>query len=141
MRKIMLLAAAAVILSSAVSYGRMAGGSIGSLEGNVPRPRLIHPVGESVELEGKKAVKFRWGLHRGVGLGGGRRYFEFRLYEGYDLAEQGLVFKRDLYGDRGSLKVDAGLFEAGRTYTWSLRQCYKGRGKSDRSTHSFKIIK
>jgi len=116
-------------------------GRLGDVSGFVPRPRLLKPASDIVNLGKEKELTFKWSVHEATGFGRGRRYYEFRLYKGYDMLGPALVLRKNLSGDTRSLEVSADLFESGAVYTWSLKQCYKGIGKSDRSFQSFKVIK
>ncbi len=107
---------------------------------HVPEVRLISPVGETVSLKGKEFLDFVWSRHEGRMLPG-RKYYDFRLYKGRDMVEATLLFKEKVSAATSTISIDAGMFENGRTYTWSVRQVYKGVGKSDRSFQSFKVIK
>ena len=107
----------------------------------VPRPRLLSPSTEEVDLSGKEKLEFKWSPHERVRAGSGSRYFDFRLYKGYQMVEANLLLKERVPGNKHTISLDAGLFEDGQVYTWSLRRVYKGIGKSDRSINTFKIIK
>ena len=130
-----------MLLFAPLSYPAGFGGSLGSMMGYVPEPRLLYPTDATLNLTGQEDVRFKWSIHEARSMGSGRRYFEFRLYKGYDMLESTLIFKEDIYGDKDSIVLDSGIFENGAIYTWSLKQCYKGVGKSKRSFHSFKVIK
>lgn len=106
----------------------------------VPKPRLLYPDTDEVDLAGKNHLEFSWSPHEGLSSSA-RRYYDLRLYKGYDMVASNLIFKEKIYGNRDSATVSSDLFENGRIYTWSLRQGYKGTGKSVRSFQSFKAIK
>lgn len=106
----------------------------------VPQPRLISPRGEKVSLVGKSTLEFIWSPHASRGLGG-RRYFDFRIYKGYQMLESTLIFKETVPGGKYKLEVNSDIFEDGQVYTWSLRQGYKTMGKSRRTVHPFIVVK
>ena len=106
----------------------------------VPQPKLISPVGENVDLRGKSSLEFIWSPHESRSVGG-RRYFDFRIYKGYQMLESTLVFKEKVPGSRYKADVNSNIFENGQIYTWSLRQGYKTMGKSRRSSNSFMVVK
>ena len=105
----------------------------------VPKPVLVYPVTDKVVLTGKSALEFKWSPHEGRLFG--RRCYDFRLYRGYDMVESTLIFKTKVPGARHMLDVNSDLFENSHVYTWSLRQVYRGTGKSRRSFQSFRVIK
>ncbi|MFQ5952502.1 MAG: hypothetical protein ACE5JK_03750 [Candidatus Omnitrophota bacterium] len=105
----------------------------------VPAPRLLAPLTEEVALSGKDKLEFRWSPHEGSRIE--RKYYDFRLYKGYNMVESTLVFKKRVPAGKYKIYLDLGLFEPGQIYTWSLRQVYRIGGKSRRSFHSFRAIK
>ncbi|MEA3489666.1 MAG: hypothetical protein U9R44_04945 [Candidatus Omnitrophota bacterium] len=106
----------------------------------VPEPRLISPVTQEVVLTGKEDLEFRWSPHEGRGSGL-RKYYDFRIYKGYEMVESTRIYRKKTPGDKDRIDVSADLFENGQIYTWSLRLGYKGIGKSTRSYQSFKTVK
>lgn len=131
------------ILSDLFNMGAHAarGGRISRFAGDefVPEPRLIAPVTETVDLTGKASLEFKWSPHEGSAID--RDYYDFRLYEGYDMLESSLVFKKKVSPREFSITIPSETFKDGQSYTWSLRQVYTGSEKSRKSTQSFKIIK
>jgi len=127
-----------LLLSAALAQGQYMG-RIGGNETYVPKPRLLEPIVDEVDLAGKKSLLFRWSPHEGRSFG--RSYYDFRLYKGYQMLEGTRVLKRRVPPKEYQTAVEAGKFEKGQAYTWSLRQVYRGTGKSDRSVSSFKVIK
>jgi hypothetical protein len=107
--------------------------------GFVPQPRILFPDADNVDLSGKKSLEFAWSPHEGDRFM--RRYYDFRLYKGYEMVESGLMMKKRVPAGTCGFEVDAGLFDNGGTYTWSLRQIYRSGGKSYRSYKSFKVTK
>jgi hypothetical protein len=107
----------------------------------VPQPRLLSPAGEEVDLAGKDKLEFRWSPHENMRPGPGTRYYDFRLYKGYQMLESTLLLKKRVPGRERGISLEADMFKAGQVYTWSLRNVYKGTGKSDRSASSFKVVK
>jgi hypothetical protein len=105
--------------------------------GHVPRPRLLKPTADVVRLADGPLI-FMWSPHEG--LGRARKSYDFRIYNGYEMIEDTLIFKEKVPGNRHVLEVSPGLFQEGKVYTWSLRTVYKGVGKSSRSSSSFTII-
>lgn len=105
----------------------------------VPRPRLIYPVSEKINLEGSKTVAFKWSPHESRSLG--RRSYDFRVYKGTEMTAPNLVYNEMLSGEKRKIEVNADIFENGKTYTWSIRQVYRGTGKSTRNFNTFRIVK
>jgi hypothetical protein len=105
---------------------------------NIPQPRLISPITDTVDLTGQDKLVFRWSTIEGDTFR--RSYYDFRLYKGYDMVESTLIFKKQVPPLEGELALDASMFEDGQVYTWSLRQKYSG-GKSEKSYQPFKVIK
>jgi hypothetical protein len=118
-----------------LSYAYMPGRDIFS--GNIPEPRLIGPVTDKVDLSGSGELLFKWSPHEGNISE--RRYYDFRLYEGYQMVESNLVFQDNVPANKHQIALDASMFKLNQVYTWSLRQNYRS-GKSRRSTSSFTII-
>ena len=141
MKKFLSCFLVAVILFAPSAYPSGVGNLARATMGYVPEPRLLNPMDETVDLSAREELQFKWSIHEARNLGGGRRYYEFRLYKGSEMLESTLIFKENIHGDRDSAVLDSGIFEDGAVYTWSLKQCYKGVGKSKRSFHSFKVIK
>ncbi len=105
---------------------------------NIPRPRLLEPVSDTVNLAGKKELLFKWSPHEGDNFK--RKYYDFRLYKGMQMTESNLILKKKVPPTRHRIVVDSSLFKTGGDYTWSLRQKYR-TGKSRRSTNTFKVIR
>jgi len=105
---------------------------------NIPRPRVIAPDSDIIDLSGKKELVFKWSPHEGDVYQ--RKYYDFRLYEGLQTLGPNLMLKKRVGKNKHQFSVDAGLFKAGAEYTWSIRQKYRS-GKSLRTTNSFKVIK
>ncbi|MDP8298906.1 MAG: hypothetical protein P9L88_03295 [Candidatus Tantalella remota] len=106
--------------------------------GYVPSPRLMKPSGDVVTLS-EGPLLFKWSSHEG--LGRARKSYDFRIYRGYEMVEDTLLFKDKVPGSRHTIEISPDLFEDGKVYTWSLRTVYRGIGKSSRSSSSFTIIK
>lgn len=107
--------------------------------GYVPQPKLIEPTGEQVDLTGKVGLTFSWGKH--IGMNGLGKYYDFKLYKGTDIVEANLIFKERVTGDKYKLVLPVKIFEDKALYTWSLKLCYKIRGKSTRSLAAFQVVK
>ena len=105
----------------------------------VPRPRLLRPRGETVDLKGQLYLAFAWSPHEGRQLSG--KYYDFRIYKGFEMLEKNLIFKERLSGKTRSIDVDENMFETGQVYTWSLRLGYRSSGKSSRSYDSFTVTR
>lgn len=125
-----------LILGSAVAGADMRQSGLG--DDFTPEPVLLSPTTEEVDLTGKAELEFKWSPHEA--RRGFRRYYDFRLYKGYDMLERTLIMKKEVdpRADRISIKADT--FADGEVYTWSMRQVYDGMQKSRRSTASFKVI-
>ncbi|MCX5678850.1 MAG: hypothetical protein NTY76_07065 [Candidatus Omnitrophica bacterium] len=104
-----------------------------------PEPTLISPTTEKVDLTGKTGLEFKWSSHEA--RRGFRKYYDFRLYKGYDMLEKSLLMKKEVDPNTYEFSVKSDTFSDGEVYTWSLRQVYDGMQKSRRSTASFKVIK
>jgi len=103
----------------------------------IPKPRLIHPTGETVSIAGEKAVRFVWSPHEGSRVM--REYYDLRLYRGYETYEKNLILKIKIDAGSHMSEISADYFNVGEIYTWTLRQIYYDARKSDRSFSSFKI--
>ena len=126
-----------VLFFSSVAWGVMGADEV--MREYVPRPRLILPASDNVNIAGKKTVEFIWSPHEG--RQSSDRYYDFRIYKGYNMVESTLIFKETFPGNVHDAEIDASLFDNGRVYTWSLRQGYKAAGKSRRSMQSFTVTK
>ena len=118
----------------------MSAGDAGSFVSgnNIPQPRIFYPKSENVNLAQKDNLEFKWSSL--VGSSTDRRCYDFRLYKGYDIIIDNLIYNKDVAPFKSSWNVEANFFEDGQVYTWTLRQVYL-LGKSDRSIVSFKIHK
>jgi hypothetical protein len=103
---------------------------------NVPRPRLIEPVRDKIDLSGAEELVFKWSPHEGNISQ--RRHYDFRLYEGYQMVEGNIIFQDDVSANKHQIAVSADTFGIDQVYTWSLKQVYRS-GKSLRSSSSFTI--
>ena len=106
----------------------------------IPPPRILAPVGEKTDISGKDSIEFVWSPHESRSLGV-TRYYDFRIYKGYELLESTLLFKKEILGDEHRIKVNTDIFTPGEVYTLSIRQGYKSMGKSRRSIYSFEVVK
>jgi hypothetical protein len=132
------LPAVFLLAVTAVSAQRIAEFEIGQTS-FVPKPRLIAPATDVVDLTGKEELEFKWSPHEGDQVR--RDHYDFRLYRGYNMVESTRILKMNIPPRQWSITLKAGLFENGQVYTWSLRQVYTGSAKSWRSFESFKVIK
>jgi len=105
----------------------------------IPKARLLEPIYDTVDLNGKKELVFKWSSHESAP--DFRQYYDFRLYKGYDMYESTLIFKEKVSPEQYELALPSDNFENGQIYTWCLRQVYTGIRKSERNFNSFKIIK
>ena len=105
---------------------------------NIPQPKLLKPVTDTIDLSGKKELLFEWSPHEGDTFR--RKYYDFRLYKGSQMTESNLILKKKVSPTTHQLSVESALFKQGGEYTWSLRQKYRS-GKSRRSLNSFKVVK
>lgn len=133
-----LLIAAGVMALPGVSDGRGMIGVRGPAD-YAPQVRLISPVGATIDTTGSGGVLFKWSWIEGDRLE--RRYYDFRIYKGYDMLESTLIFKAQIPPDTDSVFIKADVFKESGVYTWSVRQRYYGLAKSRRSYASFSIIK
>ena len=122
---------ASATLSNSSSFGR------DIFSENIPQPILKEPVTDKVDLSGKKELVFRWSPHEGDISQ--RRYYDFRLYQGYQMIEANLILQNNVSPNQRQFAVNADIFKLNQIYTWSLRQKYRS-GKSQRSTSSFTVI-
>ncbi|MDD5495672.1 MAG: hypothetical protein PHP46_01065 [Candidatus Omnitrophica bacterium] len=130
-----------ILCASMAAISQDLGARCGPVHGSyyIPEPRLIQPTTELVDLSGKSQLKFEWSPHEGDRSK--RKYYDFRLYQGEQMLEAGLVFKKRVDPDTAVISLDAGLFKDGQAYTWSLRQVYDTQGKSRRSFYTFQVVK
>ena len=104
----------------------------------VGRPMLLSPNSEEVVLTGQDTLKFRWLAD--LKHYNNRDYYDFRIYKGYQMTADTLIFKQKLPAHTGHFTVDTGMFENGQIYTWSVRHIV-GVEKSDQGHYSFKAVK
>lgn len=99
-------------------------------------PRLRYPITSKVILIGQDFLEFKWwnGSIRGS-------QFIFKIYKGYKMNADSLIYQQTLSADALSVKVKSELFEDGQIYTWSLVQVSLGGQKSDKSFNSFRVFK
>ena len=122
---------ASATLSNSSSFGR------DIFSENIPQPILKEPVTDKVDLSGKKELIFRWSPHEGNTYQ--RKYYDFRLYDGYQMIESNLILQNNVSPNQHRFVVSTDMFKLNQVYTWSLRQTYRV-GKSQRSTSSFTVI-
>ena len=103
---------------------------------NIPQPILKEPVTDKVDLSGKSELIFKWSPHEGDISR--RKYYDFRLYDGYQMIESNLILQNNIPPNQHEFAVSADTFKLNQVYTWSLRQTYRS-GKSQRSTSSFTV--
>jgi hypothetical protein len=140
LRKVFLFIPVLFFLTGALSSNALIERNMGGgFMDRIPRPRLISPDDESVDLSGKGELLFQWSPHEGKPIG--RDYYDFRVYEGYEMLESTLLLKKKVPPREHTVSIEADRFRTGRVYTWSLRQVYRAMGKSDRSFSSFRVIR
>jgi hypothetical protein len=135
--KITIFALAALSLLVVMTFADANMHARNAFSSNIPQPRLIEPVKDKIDLSGVGELVFKWSPHEGNIAQ--RRYYDFRLYEGYQLVESDLIFQKDVPYNEHQIILSTDMFKLNQAYTWSLRQNYRS-GKSRRSTSSFIII-
>lgn len=105
----------------------------------VPIPRLIKPTSEVINIKDKDGILFKWSSKETPS--GGRRGYRFQLYEGYDMYEKGLIFKKELDPHTFEIFVSGDKFKNKEVYTWSIRQRGHSSSWGKRGLYSFKVIK
>ncbi|MDP8260756.1 MAG: hypothetical protein P9M01_00240 [Candidatus Kappaea frigidicola] len=133
-----LLLCAFVVISICIFFIISVGDSGVFLSNRIPQPKIFYPRSENVDIAQKDSLEFKWSSL--VGSSTDRRYYDFRLYKGYDITTDNLIYKKEVSPFKSKWNVEANLFQNGQVYTWTLRQVYIS-GKSDRSINSFKIHK
>ncbi|MDP8297721.1 MAG: hypothetical protein RAP41_06030 [Candidatus Orphnella occulta] len=136
--RLLIFSAIAIFLFVSASFAGMNVFSEDLFAGVVPPPRLLEPCGETADISGKKELIFKWSPHEGDISQ--RKYYDFRLYEGYKSLGPYLILKKEVSPNKHQIGVESSLLKVGAIYTWTLRQKYRS-GKSRRSTNSFKVIK
>lgn len=137
MKKLFLTLGCLVILLSISRLSLAQRGGFGAGKGiffSAP-PRLMSPVTDNIDLSGKKTLEFRW-ICEMINTDG----FDFRLYKGYNPIASTLIRKEKISKDNTAFNLDAGIFETGQSYTWSLQRTVLSGEKSDRVYASFKVI-
>jgi len=134
--KVFIFAILFLTVGNISAYSYMAGKDF--FADNIPQPRLIEPVTDILNIPSEGGVAFRWSPHEGDFSQ--RKYYDFRLYKGYQTVESGLIYKQNISPNQCRIEMPVDTFDPGQVYTWSLRQVYR-LGKSRRSTSSFTAIK
>ncbi|MFH1440739.1 MAG: hypothetical protein ABIH18_01675 [Candidatus Omnitrophota bacterium] len=137
MKKV-ILSFALLLLVLSIPVFVLARGEIGLFD-TMAEPCLISPITEEVDLRGKDFLEFKWMSYASEVMK--RRNYEFKLYEGYNMYEDGLMDKELLPKNVYSIKIDAKKFENDKVYTWALKQIAMDGRKGDLSYSSFKVIK
>ncbi len=99
-------------------------------------PRLLYPINDKVDITGKNNLEFKWWNDQI-----NTDHFEFRLYKGANMYEDGLLIKQSLPLSAGKFPVSADIFNDGQTYTWSLIRVDLSGKKSDRNFNTFVVTK
>ena len=102
----------------------------------LPAP-MLHAPGDEADLTGKETLEFRWSPE---GDRSGFSYYDFRLYRGNQDYEPGLILKEQVPAGQTSFSIPTSQFEAGQTYTWSVRQA-GGSKKGAKAYSVFKVAK
>jgi len=84
---------------------------------NPPEPRLLYPINDKVIITGNEPLEFRW-LNDYAQVD----HFIFKIYKGYNMYADGLIYKQNIPSGENSVKIKSDLFEPGHVYTWSLIQ-------------------
>jgi len=136
--RLLIFSAIAIFLFISTSFASM-NVFVGDLVADIiPQPRLLEPCGETADISGKKELLFKWSPHEGDITE--RKYYDFRLYAGYQALGPYLILKKKVSPNKHQIGAESSLFKVGAVYTWTLRQKYRS-GKSRRSMNSFKVIK
>ena len=106
----------------------------GGKRGGAPPPNLMAPT-DNTDLSGRDALTFRWSSESGASTD----HYDFRLYEGPQTVESGLIKQEQLPGGATSLDIPASTFQEGHTYAWSMRRI--GSIKSRPVFSVFKVVK
>ena len=133
MKRILVLSLAMLFLATAVSAGNFAGRSIYPLRS---APRLIEPRSEVVDLKGRDSLRFYWSRE---GDSTKRKYYDFRLYKGYQTVEDTLLYQENI--SQNEVWLDQAIFDDGQVYTWSVRQVDRRQYRGRRNFASFRIVK
>jgi DNA-binding response OmpR family regulator len=72
-----------------------------------PQVRLISPVGDTINITGSDGILFKWSWIEGNRFE--RRYYDFRIYKGYDMLENTLIFKAEIAPDTDRVFINAGV--------------------------------
>ena len=97
-------------------------------------PRLISPVTETTPYPDTPSIEFRW-ENSAIDV----RYFEFRLYRGYDLYARNLVLKKTIPGSASTFSLPAATCVPGQPYSWSLVRVNLDGRKSEKVYAVFSI--
>jgi len=112
--------------------------NLGSFNQSFPGPDLIYPVTEDIDLTAKDYLEFKW---RNSNFFSFTRYYDLRLYEGYNTTESSRILKEHINLQDYPFRVDARELQKDKVYTWVLIQVLNDGRKSDKSFASFKIIR
>lgn len=139
MRKVPLLIIF-LLAATSVFADRNRIGRIKSVTPYVAEPRLMAPTAEEVNLSGKDTIEFKWYPYGSYYSAAGG-YYDFRIYKGYNMFKDALIFREKIPFNTYYIKVKTDLFLDGEVYTWAVRQVRYDLRKSDWSFNSFKAIK
>lgn len=137
MKKIALFLALILISNPIYVYARPIRPISEVIADYVPAPVLLTPIVTEIQSGEADMVQFKWSPHEGDA--GKRDYYEFKIYKGYDMLEETLIFKERLSGDNYQYNISADRFEKGQVYTWALRQAYNSGNRSDWAHASFNL--
>ncbi len=97
--------------------------------GVLPAPTLLAP-SDNADITGKETLEFRWTPE---GDRSNLRYYDFRLYQGHQTVESGLLLKKEIPAGQTSVQIETSLFHDGQTYAWSLREVGQRKSRSNYS--------
>ncbi|MBM3243978.1 MAG: hypothetical protein FJZ12_04000, partial [Candidatus Omnitrophica bacterium] len=83
-----------------------------------PGPDLFAPITEDIDLSGKECLEFKWRRTDSAFT----RYYDFRLYEGYQVIESSRILKEHINLQDYPFRVDARELQKDKVYTWVLIQ-------------------
>lgn len=85
----------------------------------IEAPVLLEPLQEIVDLSGKDELTFKW---KPVKEYFNIDYYEFHIYQGYQMTSQRDVFDKHVSSMDKEVSVPAQIFEDGEVYSWSVTQ-------------------
>ena len=135
MKKILVLIILLISFTASSFAGSMSFNSDVGPYNSPPEPRLRFPIYDTVTINAGQPLEFSW-WNDWTNTSG----YILKIYRGYNMYADNLILKENLPAGVVSFKVQADLFEDGKTYTWSLVRISFAGHKSDKSFNSFKVI-